>query len=178
MIQMHSSKPIVRSNIALLVDGPNMRSHSYEINVPFSEVIDTIWRTAESYGNIIEAVAYFGIKVRETPAIIKYAIERGFDVLIGSASRETLDIDEKLIAEAENYIKRNDIDILALASGDEHYLPLSKSAREHNKKLLLIYPPEHTSRELLEASDMVAEIKFPNCTISPAARPCSQSCHP
>jgi len=163
--------------IALLVDGPNMRKYSKEAESTFNDVLRTIRKIAESYGTVdnCKAIVYFDINVRKGPSPIKHSMDNGFHVSIGSASRETFDIDEKLIHDAENYIKGSDIDILAVAAGDIHYLPLISTAREHGKEFLLIYPSGKTTSKRLLAASPLSEAIIP---ISPAAQPDLQNYRP
>jgi uncharacterized protein (TIGR00288 family) len=183
-MQMPESK-----NIALLVDGPNIGKYCVDIDAYYIETYNKIMEIARTYGNVKIATIYYSTESRRHPDVLSYAIGSGFEPLIGSGSRETLDIDKKLICDAQKYIKGNEIDTIALAAGDGHYMGVCEEALRCGKKFVLIYPPGHTHQDFLKEKEkgriVAVELALTprknseacNLTV-PEAQPCSPSYRP
>jgi uncharacterized protein (TIGR00288 family) len=175
--------------IALLMDGPNIGKYCFGIGAYQSEAYGKIMEIARTYGNVKTAVIYYSIEARKHPGVLSDAIRSGFNPLIGSGSRETLDIDKKLICDARKYIKGNEIDTIVLAAGDGHYIGICEETLRCGKEFMLIYPPGDTHHHFLKQKEegrivAVELVLTPrkssevNNLIVPAARPCSQNYRP
>ena len=111
--------------IALLIDGPNM----YPIE--FKEIKEI----AERYGTIVLTEVY--LNKHASRGLIEAAINGGYRPVIEAID----DIDTSLCTRATEIIcspRYEQVDLIAIASCDGDYVPLTHKTKEYGKKCLAI----------------------------------------
>lgn len=124
-------KEMGKYSVALFVDSPNMMRREYEFGL--RELVEV----TKEYGKIFLKKIYFTHTVRdERPKLVEAAVMNGFEPIFSGLG----DVDTRLVCDAKGVLdKRDDIDLIAMATSDSDVLPIIYAANDMGKNTLVLF---------------------------------------
>jgi uncharacterized protein (TIGR00288 family) len=135
-----------KSNIALLVDGPNVIRKSLKLD------LIKVKREVLKHGTLRVSKIY--LDQYASDKLIEAMVNQGFDTQITAG-----DVDVTMAVEAMEYALSKDIDVIALMTRDSDYIPVLNKAKEHGKKTMIIATDVAFSAALKNTADIVVIFK-------------------
>lgn len=152
LLGKHEPQPAVpkkdRSDIALLVDGPNILRKAFNVDLV------EIKKELNKYGNIRIAKIY--LDQYASDKLIEAMINQGFETEITSG-----DVDVTMAIEAMEYVMDPTIDTIALMTRDTDYRPVLVKAKARGKRTIIIATDVAFSAALRNTADRIIIFKGP-----------------
>lgn len=131
-----------KSQIALLVDGPNSIRKNQTID------LREVKKELQKYGDIRVAKIY--LDQYASGKLIEAMVNHGFAPQI-----TTGDVDVTMAIEAMEYVVDKDTDIIALMTRDTDFIPIIQKAKKYMKKTIIIAIDNAFSVALKNTADLI-----------------------
>jgi uncharacterized protein (TIGR00288 family) len=128
-----------REGVALFVDGPNVLRDEFDVD------LDDVRAAAAASGRVVAARLYLN---EEAPgSLIRAAEAHGFEVITTSG-----DVDVKLAVDAAEFVLRNGVRTVAVASRDTDFKPALELAGREGVRTLAIAPGSYGRSDALRTA--------------------------
>ncbi|MFW5938859.1 MAG: NYN domain-containing protein [Halolamina sp.] len=125
-----------REGVALFVDGPNVLREEFEVD------LDDVHAAAAASGRVMAARLYLN---EDAPgSLIRAAEAHGFEVITTSG-----DVDVKLAVDVAEFVLRNRVATVAVASRDTDFKPALELAGREGVRTLAIAPGSYGRSDAL-----------------------------
>ncbi|MBP1985783.1 NYN domain-containing protein [Halolamina salifodinae] len=128
-----------REGVALFVDGPNVLREEFDVD------LDDVRAAAAAAGRVVAARLY--LNEQATGGLIRAAEAHGFEVITTSG-----DVDVKLAVDAAEFVLRNRVETIAVASRDTDFKPAFELAGREGVRTLAIAPGSYGRSDALRSA--------------------------
>jgi len=137
-------------NVALYVDGPNLLRSEFKID------LDKLRKKVKKYGRIMIAQVFLNQYASEK--LIEAVASQGFEPIIemgGERNEQKSDVDATMGASIMEGVFNPQVDIIAIATRDDDFMPVVLKAKKYGKKVVVIGVNQGFSVALKNVADYV-----------------------
>ncbi|AEN07254.1 NYN domain-containing protein [Halolamina sp.] len=128
-----------RDGVALFVDGPNVLREEFDVD------LDDVRAAAAASGRVVAARLY--LNEDAPPALVRAAEAHGYEVITTSG-----DVDVKLAVDVAEFVLRNRVATVAIASRDTDFKPSLELASREGVRTLAIAPGSYGRSDALRTT--------------------------
>ena len=128
-----------REGVALFVDGPNVLRDEFDVD------LDDVRAAAAASGRVVSARLY--LNEQAPGSLIRAAEAHGFEVITTSG-----DVDVKLAVDVAEFVLRNGVRPVAVASRDTDFKPALELAGREGVRTLAIAPGSYGRSDALRST--------------------------
>jgi uncharacterized protein (TIGR00288 family) len=125
-----------REGVALFVDGPNVLREEFDVD------LDDVRAAAAASGRVVAARLY--LNEGAPPALVRAGEARGYEIITTSG-----DVDVKLAVDVAEFVLRNRVATVAIASRDTDFKPSFELAGREGVRTLAIAPGRYGRSDAL-----------------------------
>ncbi|WP_053947335.1 NYN domain-containing protein [Halolamina sediminis] len=128
-----------REGVALFVDGPNVLRDEFDVD------LDDVRAAAAASSRVVSARLY--LNEQAPGSLIRAAEAHGFEVITTSG-----DVDVKLAVDVAEFVLRNGVETVAIASRDTDFKPALELAGREGVRTLAIAPGSYGRSDALRSA--------------------------